>query len=66
MAICQIAANKKTKRFHGQQLWGESFKSFQKTEDGSSSMYDCCGISQIFMLCNSDGRMRGHSPLEGF
>ena len=26
----------------------------------------CCGVSQIFMICNSDARPRRHSPLEGF
>ena len=26
----------------------------------------CCGVSQIFMICNSDARLRRHLPLEGF
>ena len=32
-------------------------------EAGSNA---CCGVSQIFMICNSDARLRRHSPLEGF
>ena len=24
----------------------------------------CCGVSQIFMICNSDARLRGHSPFK--
>ena len=31
-----------------------------------SNFHECCGVSQIFMICNSDARPRRHSPLEGF
>ena len=27
-------------------------------------MVGCCGVSQIFMICNSDARLRGHSPFK--